>query len=239
MGAIQSRGIKAVLFDLDGVVTQTAAVHARSWKRLFDEYLSSKGLPPFDIDKDYHLYVDGKPRYDGVRSFLESRSIELSYGDPSDNEDQETICGLGNRKNRLFNEVLSQEGVALYQDAIDCIEQLRSENIKLAVVSSSKNCSRVLQTASIEHLFDAQVDGVEASRLQLRGKPNPDTFLEGARRLGVAAGQTAVIEDAASGVEAGKAGEFAWVVGVNREDAEVLLKGAGADIVVRDLREIV
>jgi trehalose 6-phosphate phosphatase len=178
----------AVLFDLDGVVTRTAKVHAASWKRLFDEYLENRAAgeggswKPFDIESDYNLYVDGKPRYDGVRSFLESRGIDLPYGSPDDSPDAETICGLGNRKNRIFNEHLKSHGVETYEIAVEFLQLLKENGFKTAVVSSSKNCRAVLTAAGIEDLFDARVDGVVSARIGLEGKPQPDIFLEAARR---------------------------------------------------------
>jgi len=234
----------AVLFDLDGVLTSTATVHSACWKKMFDEflqgYLAEKGEPfqPFDIDTDYRLYVDGKPRYDGVRSFLESRGIELPQGSPDDALEERTVCGLGNRKDELFNEMVRSEGVEPYEGTIDWVRSLRSHGIKTAVVSSSKNCRVILQAAGIEDLFDTRVDGEVAARLSIPGKPAPDTFLEAAKQLSVKPDRAVVVEDAISGVQAGHAGGFGLVIGVDRHgDADALLDN-GADIVVKDLAEM-
>jgi len=233
----------AVIFDLDGVVTKTAKVHAAVWKKMFDDYLkerSSEGgeFVPFDIDSDYRKYVDGKPRYEGVKSFLESRGINLTYGSPSDPPERESVCGLGNRKNRLFRDHLDRNGVETYDQAVELIRRLQQENVKTAVVSSSKNCSAVLQAAGLEDVFEAQIDGVVAEKLSLKGKPNPDIFLEAARRLGVQPHRTAVAEDAIAGVEAGRRGGFGCVIGVDRTGKGRELKKKGATIVVSDLSRI-
>jgi len=236
---------QAVILDLDGVITKTAQVHAHSWRQMFDEYLEQrssqgqKSYAPFDMDADYRTYVDGKPRYDGVRSFLESRGIELPYGDPDDPPDRETICGLGNRKNEIFLERLHKEGVDIYEDTVEQIHRWRSQGLKTAVVSSSRNCKPILETAGLLELFDAKVDGIDSARLNLEGKPAPDIFLEAAEELGVAPGQTIAIEDAISGVKAGRAGEFGLVVGVDRQgnQREALLHN-GADRVVTNLADL-
>lgn len=234
----------AVLFDLDGVVTQTAKVHAAAWKRLFDDYLEERAKRgaeaqrPFDADADYNEYVDGKPRYEGVKSFLESRGMALPYGSPDDPEDAETVCGLGNRKNRLFNVQLDRHGVDRYPEAIALIRLLRRRGFRTAVVSSSKNCQAVLKTAGIEDLFDARVDGVVSSELNLKGKPDPDIFVEAARRLGAKPERSMVLEDAVSGVQAGRGGNFGAVIGVDRVHHAEALKKAGADVVVSSLEEI-
>jgi alpha,alpha-trehalase len=236
---------QAVILDLDGVITKTAQVHARSWRQMFDGYLEQrstqgqKSYAPFDIDADYRTYVDGKPRYDGVRSFLESRGIELAYGDPDDPPNRETICGLGNRKNEIFLELLQKEGVDVYEDTVEQIHHWRSWGLKTAVVSSSRNCKPILETAGLLDLFDARVDGVDSARLNLEGKPAPDIFLEAAEELGVTPGQAVAIEDAISGVKAGRAGNFGLVVGVDRQgnQRKALLKH-GADQVVTDLAEL-
>jgi len=233
-----------VVFDLDGVVTRTAEVHAAAWKKMFDEYLKQRGeregksYEPFDSGADYRRYVDGKPRYDGVRSFLESRSLNIPYGDPEDEPDKETVCGLGNRKNELFNELLEKDGAPVFQSTVDLIHTLRDHGFKTAVASSSKNCAAVLQAAELSDLFEAKVDGVDLAELGLDGKPAPDMFVEAARRLGVDPHRAIVVEDAIAGVEAGKRGEFGCVVGVAREEETEALKEGGADVVVRDLAEI-
>lgn len=235
--------IKAFLFDLDGVVTHTAAIHARAWKRLFDEFLAGfEGDPerraPFRLPEDYLAYVDGKPRYEGVRSFLQSRGIDLPWGDPQDSPDDRTICGLGNRKNRYFNEVMAEQGVEVFPTTIDLIRALRTKGIKTACVSSSKNCRPVLERAGITDLFDVIFDGRDLEREGLAGKPRPDAFLRAAERLGVAPAESAVVEDAVSGVAAGKAGAFRLVIGVDRGAGREALQSAGADVVVADLSDL-
>ena len=236
--------LDAVLFDLDGVLTATAHIHARCWKRTFDEYLERRakhtGQPfePFDIERDYLPYVDGKPRYDGVRSFLASRNIELPWGDPGDPPDGETVCGLGNRKNVLYNEVLAVERPQVFERAVEYVRYLRDRGIKTAVVTASKNATTVLRAAGIEQLFDVQMDGVVAAELELAGKPQPDTFVEAALRLGVEPARAAVVEDAISGVQAGRAGGFGLVIGVDRTGNAEALRANGADIVVADVGDL-
>jgi len=234
----------AVLFDLDGVLTATAKVHAACWKRMFDDYLrmratkKSESFFPFEIQSDYKTYVDGKPRYDGVRDFLKSRGIELPEGHPDDPPTAETVCGLGNRKNDMINDVLESEGVEPYEGSVALVRQLRGQGIKTAVVSSSQNCLAVLEAAKMADLFDARVDGDVASRLELRGKPAPDTFLAAATRLGVSPQRAVVVEDAISGVQAGRAGQFGLVIGVARKGEGDVLQDNGADVVVTDLSEL-
>jgi len=232
----------ALIFDLDGVITKTAKVHALAWKRMFDDYLQEcaegEECVLFDAVGDYCEYVDGKPRYKGVESFLDSRGIDLPYGTPDDFPDSETVCGLGNRKNRMFMQLIREEGVEVYQSSVDLIENLRRGGFKIAVATSSKNCTEVLDAAGIPDIFEAQVDGIDIESLDLEGKPGPDMFLEAARRLGVEPERCVVFEDAISGVQAGSAGGFGLVVGVNREDQAEALKREGADIVVDDLSEI-
>ncbi len=234
----------AVIFDLDGVVTRTARVHAASWKRLFDQYLQAHAVRtggefrPFDTGEDYLQYVDGKPRYDGVRSFLESRGIELEWGSPEDGAEAETVCGLGNRKNALFRAELAEHGVEPYESTIELIRELRAQGIKTAIISSSKNCAPILDAVGATDLFDARVDGVESARLGIKGKPAPDIFLEAARRLEVEPARAVVVEDAISGVQAGHAGEFGCVIGVNRGGDPARLAENGASIVVSDLAEV-
>jgi len=236
--------LDAILVDLDGVVTETAKIHAEVWKTMFDAYLGERAVrdggtfEPFDAGHDYRKLVDGKPRYDGVASFLQSRGIDLPLGDESDPPEKETVCGLGNRKNRLFLDAIRQRGVKVYQTSIEFIERARSHGFKIAVVTASRNGREVLEAAGLGHLFDAKVDGVVAHERKLAGKPAPDTFLEAARRLGVSPGRAAVIEDAAAGVKAGKAGCFGLVIGVNRNGRSELLRANGADIVVSDLSEL-
>ncbi|MGZ4296628.1 MAG: HAD family hydrolase [Solirubrobacteraceae bacterium] len=236
-------GVTACLFDLDGVLTQTAKVHAAAWKQMFDEYLRARAektgetFREFDIESDYNEYVDGKPRYDGVRSFLASRNIELPEGSPSDPPDAETICGLGNRKNELVLKLIREQGVEPYEDSVRYVKAARDAGLRRAVVSSSANCKDVLMAAGIDELFEARIDGIIAAEQHLKGKPEPDTFLAGARALGVPPAHAAVFEDAVAGVQAGRDGEFGYVVGVDRvghghADA---LRDHGADIVVTDL----
>lgn len=236
--------LDAVIFDLDGVVTRTADVHAAAWKGLFDTFLSerqaqpSEDLSPFDRDRDYRRYVDGRPRYQGVKHFLAARHIELPMGKPDDPPGQETVCGLGNLKNRLFRAILEEKGVEVYGCAVALVRRLRRAGFRTAVVSASKNCALILERAGLNDLFDARVDGIEAERLDLDGKPDPDTFLEAAHRLGVEPGRTAVLEDAIAGVTAGSRGHFGLVIGVDRDGQTQALSEAGADRVFRDLCQI-
>ncbi len=234
-------GVTACLFDLDGVLTQTAKVHAAAWKQTFDEYLRQRdgeGFQEFDIVSDYDEYVDGKPRYDGVRSFLQSRGIELPEGSPDDPPSQETICGIGNRKNDLVVKLITDEGVEAYEGSVRYVEAARDAGLRRAVVSSSANCKDVLIAAGIEDLFEERIDGIVAEREHLKGKPAPDTFLAGARALGVEPAQAAVFEDALAGVHAGRAGEFGFVVGVDRVGQAQALREHGASVVVQDLGEL-
>ena len=236
--------VRACLFDLDGVLTKTATVHAAAWKQMFDEYLRQRaertGEPfvAFDSDSDYGEYVDGKPRYDGVRSFLASRGIELPEGEEDDPPTEETVHGLGNRKNELVLKMIREDGVEAYPGSVRYLEAVRDAGLKRAVVSSSTNCRDVLVAAGIEQLFEARIDGVLAEREHLKGKPAPDTYLAGARALGVGAEEAAVFEDALAGVEAGRAGKFACVVGVDRVGHADALREHGATIVVEDLAEL-
>jgi alpha,alpha-trehalase len=237
------RTLDAFLFDLDGVVTRTATLHARAWKRLFDEFLSGldgdpKRFAPFRLPEDYLAYVDGKPRYEGVHAFLQARAIELPWGDPEDFPEARTVRGLGNRKDRYFNEVLAQEGVEVFPTTIDLIDTLRRRSVGTACVSSSKNCRPILERAGVIELFDVIFDGRDLEREGLAGKPRPDAFLRAAARLGVAPARSAVVEDAVSGVAAGKAGGFGLVIGVDRGAGRAALLAAGADVVVADLAEL-
>jgi beta-phosphoglucomutase family hydrolase len=237
-------GVRACLFDLDGVLTQTAKVHAAAWKEMFDGYLQSRaaasGKPfvPFDEVADYDEYVDGKPRGDGVRSFLESRGIDLPAGMPDDPPDRETVAGLGNRKNEIVLRLIREQGVLPYEGSVRFVKAAREAGLRRAVVSSSTNCRDVLRAASIEGLFEARIDGVVAEREHLRGKPAPDTFLAGARALSAPASQAVVFEDALAGVEAGRAGGFACVVGVDRVGQAEQLREHGASLVVEDLADL-
>lgn len=237
--------ITALLFDLDGVLTKTAVVHAKAWKQMFDAFLKARAeangeeFKPFDAGEDYNEYVDGKPRYDGVRSFLESRGIELPEGSPDDPPAAETVCGLGNRKNDLVQELIHRDGVEVYPGSVAFVEAARAAGLRRAVVSSSANTQEVLKAAGIENLFEARIDGNVADEKHLKGKPAPDTYLAGAEALGVEASAACVFEDAVSGVEAGHAGHFGHVVGVDRVGHAEALRAHGADVVVDDLSELI
>ena len=241
--AIRTDEIDAVVFDTDGVVTDTASVHARAWARMFDRFLRRRAdatggsFSPF-TDEDYRRYVDGRPRYDGVRSFLASRGVTLPQGDASDAPDEETVCGLGNRKDQDFLEHLRRDGVVAFPTTVELLERLRRAGVRTAVISASKNLDAVLAAGGVEDLFEVRVGGAEAERLGMAGKPDPAVFLEAARRLGVEPGRAAVIEDALAGVEAGRRGGFALVVGVDRTGHRSELEAAGADVVVEDLGEV-
>ncbi len=235
--------IRACLFDLDGVLTQTAKVHMAAWKEMFDDYLREReqrlGEPfaPFTI-ADYESYVDGKPRADGTRSFLASRGITLAEGSSGDPPSAETVRGLSTRKNKMVLEVIRRDGVQVYEGSVRYLRAVRDAGLPRAVVSASANCRDVLIGAGIIDLFDTRVDGVVAAQQHLRGKPAPDTFLAAARALGVQASEAAVYEDALAGVEAGRAGGFGYVIGVNRTGHADALRAHGADIVVDDLAEL-
>ncbi len=235
----------AVIFDLDGVITDTASTHSTAWKALFDEYLQARAIKtgepfvPFDGETDYRQWVDGKPRYEGVRSFLESRGITLPYGDPEDGPEMETVCGLGNKKNPMFLARLEQDGVQVYDSSVKLVRDLLANGVRAAIVSSSKNCAAILQAAGITDLFETKVDGVDAARMGLTGKPQPDTFLEAAREMGLDPARCVIVEDAISGVQAGRAGGFGCVLGIDRIGDPDALKDNGADVVVSDLVEVV
>ena len=236
--------IRGCLFDLDGVLTKTATVHNAAWKEMFDSFLRERarqtGLPfvPFDPVKDYDEYVDGKPRADGTRSFLASRGIELPDGSPDDPPGAPTVYGLSNGKNEIVLRRIREDGVEAYEGSVRYVRAARDAGLRRAVVSSSANCHDVLVAAGIEDLFEARIDGVVAEREHLRGKPAPDTFLAGARALGLEPPAAAVFEDALAGVAAGRAGGFGYVVGVDRAGQAEALKAHGADIVVADLAEL-
>jgi alpha,alpha-trehalase len=240
--------LRAVVLDLDGVVTRTAALHARAWTRTFDDLLAAHPeLPaaarrPFDPRADYRRHIDGKPRYDGVRDFLAARGVTLPEGTPDDPPAAETVHGVGNRKNARFLALLRDEGVATYPDAVAQLRRWRRAGLRTAMVTSSRNGALVVERAGLADLFDATLDGAEAARLGLPGKPAPDTFVEAARRLGVAPAAAAVLEDAEPGVTAGRAGGFGLVVGVARDGGEgghaAALRAHGADLVVRDLHAL-
>lgn len=230
---------RAWLFDLDGVITPTADVHMQAWADMFNAFLDSRGdSVPYTAD-DYFTHVDGKPRYDGVRDFLVSRGIALPEGTPEDDPSEETICGLGNRKNDAFNAILERDGVTPYPGSVALLDRLRDLGAHVAVVSSSRNAPAVLRAAGLAERFEVVVDGGVAANLGLPGKPAPDTYEFAADTLGVAHEESVVIEDAISGVAAGAAGTFGLVVGVDRGVGESALTGAGADVVVLDLAELV
>ncbi|MFI1095619.1 beta-phosphoglucomutase family hydrolase [Streptomyces sp. NPDC020917] len=234
-------GVRACLFDLDGVLTPTALVHAAAWKEMFDAFLRDRdgaAFRPFDPVDDYDAYVDGRPRADGVRTFLASRDIELPEGEEDDPPEAVTVHGLGNRKNELVLEKIRTEGVQAYPGSVRYVEAVRAAGLRTAVVSSSANCRDVLVSAGIEHLMDVRVDGLTIRELGLRGKPKPDTFLRAAEELGVTAERSAVFEDALVGMDAGREGRFGYVVGVDRVGQAEELHRHGADVVVTDLAEL-
>lgn len=229
---------EAALFDLDGVITPTAEVHMRAWGEMFNSYLKNiDGQEPY-TDDDYFTYVDGKPRFEGVQSFLESRGIELPFGAPSDEPGDTTVCALGNRKNETFEYVLRTDGVQAYPGSIALIEALAKRGTKMAIVSSSRNAPLVLDAAGVTSFFEVIVDGQVAAKENIAGKPQPDTYLDAAVKLGVPKEKAVVFEDAVSGVQAGRAGSFGLVVGVDRGAGEQTLLTNGADIVVSDLEEL-
>ncbi|MCI3274031.1 beta-phosphoglucomutase family hydrolase [Streptomyces cylindrosporus] len=233
--------IQACLFDLDGVVTRTAVVHAAAWKETFDAFLRERegdGFRPFDAVADYDEYVDGRPRADGVRTFLASRGIELPEGSPDDPPDAPTVNGVGNRKNVLLLEKIRTQGVEAYEGTLRYIEAVRAQGLRTAIVSSSANTRDVLHSIGAEPLFDVRIDGVVAAERGLPGKPHPDTFLAAAQDLGVEPKQAAVFEDALAGMDAGRSGHFGYVVGVDRVGQTEALYAHGADVVVRDLAEL-
>jgi beta-phosphoglucomutase family hydrolase len=248
--SIDLTSFAAWLFDMDGVLTKTALVHAEAWKEAFDAFLleetkrTGTTYAPFDVESDYEKYVDGEPRADGVRNFLAARGIKLPEGTDGDPPDARTVEGVGNRKNDLVLEVMRTRGVSVYDGAVALVKQLRTLGVKVAVVSASENTKAALTTAGIIDLFDAFVDGHVVKDLHLAGKPAPDSYLQGAKELGVEAGQAVVVEDALAGVEAGRAGHFALVVGVDNHDVgndhgyADQLTAHGADVVVRDLAEL-
>ena len=243
--AISRDRYDAVLLDLDGVITDTANLHAASWKQMFDAYLQKRAAQtgeafrPFDIATDYRLYVDGKPRFDGVRDFLTSRGIWLPEGSSDDPPQAETVNGLGNRKNALVNKAIEEVGVEPYEGSVKLIHQLGDQGFKMAVVTSSQNCEAVLKAAKLDGHFEVRVDGNVIEAKQLAGKPAPDTFLLAAKLLGVEPTRAVVIEDAISGVQAGCNGNFGLVIGVARKGNAEELKRQGAHLVLSDLGELV
>ncbi|MGW5093920.1 HAD family hydrolase [Streptomyces nodosus] len=234
-------GIQACLFDLDGVITRTAVVHAAAWKQTFDDFLRRRdgdAYRPFDAVADYDEYVDGRPRADGVRTFLASRGIRLPEGEPGDPPGRETVQGLGNRKNDTLLELIRTRGVEAYDGTVRYVGAVRTAGLRTAVVSSSANCRDILRSVGAEHLFDVRIDGIVAAERRLPGKPRPDTFLAAASDLGVEPKSAAVFEDALAGMDAGRSGHFGYVVGVDRTGQAEALRAHGADIVVRDLAEL-
>lgn len=238
-------GVHACLFDLDGVLTDTASVHRKAWKAMFDDFLRSRfgsDFVPFDADADYLRYVDGKTRSDGVRSFLRSRDITLPEGDPNEGDNAETgaetVTGLGNRKNAAFLKTLKTDGVTVFDGSRRYLEAVADQGLPVAVVSSSANTREVLELTGLAKFVDQRVDGVTIREQNIAGKPAPDSYLEGARRLGVEPAEAAVFEDALSGVEAGRAGRFGLVVGVDRVGQADALREHGADVVVTDLADL-
>jgi beta-phosphoglucomutase family hydrolase len=240
--SIDRRQFEAFAFDLDGVVTKTADVHVAAWKRALDELLARRadgaGWRPFDVDREYRIYLDGRPRRDGIRNFLEARGIALAEGRPGDSPDTATVFGVAARKNHYFLDQLSRAGVEVYPDATLLIGHLHAHAIRTAVVSSSENCAAILDAANITAWFDVRVDGLDISRLWLHGKPAPDSFLEAARRLGTEPRRCVVVDDALAGVRAGRAGGFGLVVGVDRVGHAGALRRSGADVVVTALDQL-
>jgi beta-phosphoglucomutase family hydrolase len=237
-------GVRGCLFDMDGVLTRTATVHAAAWKRAFDEFLrawsarTKTPFAPFDEVADYDRYVDGKKRLDGTRSFLNARGIDLPEGEPGDPPGALTVNGISNHKNALVQKVLDEKGAEVYEGSVRYVRAARKAGLRTAVVSSSANTERVLAAAGIGDLFEARVDGEVAQRRRLAGKPAPDMYLAGAEALGLTPAEAAVFEDALAGVEAGKAGRFAMVVGVDRAGQAAALREHGADTVVTDLADL-
>jgi beta-phosphoglucomutase family hydrolase len=244
MVIIDVRRIEALIFDLDGVITQTASIHARAWKQLFDQFLARRVtetdgvFAPFDLENDYRRYVDGKPRIAGVASFLAARGITVPTGAPGDLAEQETVHGLASRKDHYFAELLTHEGVDVSLSAESLLQEARRRGMRTAVASSSHHCAEILRTAGLTTLFDARVDGTDLDRLRLAGKPAPDMFLEAARRLNASPSRTAVFEDATAGVEAARAGDFGLVIGVGPAARAPELLKHGADKVVANLGEV-
>lgn len=235
---LHGRTIRAFLFDLDGVLTPTAEVHMHAWARLFTPYLESRGVSPY-VEQDYFDHIDGKPRFDGVRDLLASRGIELEPGTPDADPADDTVWGLGNRKNSVFSETIAEEGVAAYPASLAFLEAVIADGYEVAVVSSSKNAPPVLAAAGIADRFDVVVDGNVSAGLGLPGKPAPDTYIHAADALGLTVLECAVVEDAVSGVQAGARGAFGLVIGVDRGVGRKVLLDAGADIVVQELDELI
>lgn len=241
MSEITNKTYTSVILDMDGVVTQTALLHAEAWKQMFDAFLHARNgedFQPLIIDRDYKKYIDGIPRFDGVRNFLRSRGIQLSEGEYEDGAEKETIYGLGHRKNDIFRKMIAEKGAHVYEDALAMLKKWKKENVKLGIISSSRNCRPIIESAGISKYFDSRVDGVTLAEEDLPGKPEPDIFLKVCELLGVEAKETVIFEDSIAGIEAGKKGGFAKVIGVARQGEAKELKEAGADYVVEKLTEI-
>lgn len=244
MAGEQNLPFKAVVFDLDGVITKTALIHAASWKAMFDDYLklreerNSEPFKEFTHENDYLPYVDGKPRYKGVASFLESRGINIDFGDPSDEPGHETCCGLGNKKNIKFKEILERDGAEMYDSTVRWIKELKELGVHVGVASSSKNCQLILQKTGLELLFETRIDGAVSAEMGLQGKPEADIFVVAAEKMGAVPAESIVVEDAVSGVQAGRNGKFGLVIGVARENNEKELEENGADVVITDFEGV-
>ncbi|WP_162342055.1 HAD family hydrolase [Cyclobacterium salsum] len=233
--------IQAIILDMDGVITDSARLHAKAWKQMFDEYLEKvqgKHFAPLDIGRDYKRYIDGVSRLDGVRAFLESRQLALPEGTPEDGPEEESIVGLGRRKNNIFLALMKKEGVDVFPDTLEMVKQWKKKGIKLAVISASRNCRRILEAADMLHWFDVRIDGEIAREQELPGKPAPDVFIKAMENLNADLDHTLIIEDAIAGIQAGKKGGFSAVVGVARNGEDEVLRDAGADIVVHELTEL-
>ncbi|HKL36726.1 MAG TPA: beta-phosphoglucomutase family hydrolase [Salegentibacter sp.] len=231
----------AVILDIDGVLTKTATHHARTWKKMFAKFLKEKqgdNFQPLDIEEDYNEYIDGKPRRDGIRSFLNSKKIDLPEGEPGDAPEKDRLEDLAKRKNNLFLQINEKEGVDVYHDSLKILKKWKGQNIKLAVLSSSRNCKLIINKAGLTSFFSVRVDGITSEKENLKGKPNPDILLKAAENLKVNPGNTIVAEDAISGVKAGKRGEFALVIGVDRGGKKEKLEKAGADLIITDMTKL-
>lgn len=231
---------QAAILDMDGVITQTVKLHMKAWKQTFDQFLEKRGGPDFKAFeiKDYKVHIDGIPRFDGVRNFLKSRDIELPEGSPGEYTDEDTVYSVGMVKNKVFRELLESEGIEVFPDTLEMIKRWKKEGKKLAVISSSRNCEYIIESAGLTDMFEVRVDGETSKKENLKGKPEPDIFLRAAELLAVPPDQAIVIEDAILGVEAGKKGEFLLVIGVARDGEDKDLENAGADIVVNQLTEL-
>jgi alpha,alpha-trehalase len=233
---------RAAILDMDGVITRTAVIHAKAWKQMFDDLLrktSGDNFRPLDIREDYYRYIDGIPRHDGIRNFLKSRNLVIPDGEPDDGAEVDTIYGIGARKNELFLSILEKEGVQVYEDTVDAIHKWKDAGIKLGIISSSRNCKRIIEATGLSDLFDTRVDGTTLASENLNGKPEPDMFLRACELMDVRPSQTIVIEDAIAGIEAGRRGNFGLVIGIARDKDEKQLIEAGADLVAKDLTDII